>query len=510
MKIEYVSHACLWIDTGDLKIVTDPWIHGPAYCGQWNVFPKPVDTRVLDNCQVVLFSHGHEDHFHPPTVEKLPKQARVFYPYTWYGGIKPYLNELGFRVVTEAPTDKTIRVTPDTALTYVVNNLDSLIVIESNGQILVNVNDALHSYPPKIVDVFVRHVRERWPRIDTVFCGFGGASYFPNTFHCPGKNDAEIAEAREQMFAHAFCHIVHALNPRVAVPFAADFALLRPNQRWINEKRFPRSRIPDYYREIYGNSPDAPQIQVMYPGDVLVDNQLTPHSPYRAKLQTGSLNHLIEDQYKEEIAALEKDHWLTEAEVHVLENALLQNLELRMGVFDPQVLSKIEFSLKVSDIRENPYFTISMKSAAPRVQRCATTSPESILQIEIPSTILRHSFASDWGGDAVTIGYGCEIHVFRPEIIEANLDVICVQLLTRIPSASRHWKREPLRLARYVFSSTINRNWAGQATWNRLRGRHVSAEDYNENMRAWLFRTKCEVCRACDLPMLDEKFAETL
>jgi len=510
MKIEYVSHACLSIDTGDLKIVTDPWLDGPAYCGQWNVFPRPVNTSVVNDCQVVLFSHGHEDHFHPPTVEKLPKLARMFYPYAWYGGIKPYLNELGFLDVTEAPTDKTIRVTPDTAVTYVVNNLDSIIVIESNGQVLVNVNDALHSYPPRIVDVFVQHILERWPRIDTVFCGFGGASYFPNTIHCVGKNDLEIAEAREQIFVHAFCSIVHALNPRVAVPFAADFALLRPNQTWINERRFPRSRIPDYYREIYGDSPDAPQIHAMYPGDILTNNQLMPYSPYRDKLRAGSLNYLIEDQYKQEIAALEKEHWLTDAEVQILEKELLQNLKLRMEMFDPQVLSKIEFSLKVSDIRENPYFIISMKSPAPRVQRGPVPSPDSILQIEIPSSILRHSFASDWGGDAVTIGYGCEINVFRPEIIEANLDVTCVQLLTRIPSASRHWKSEPLRMARFVSSGPITRRWVVQAAWNRLRRQPAFPDDYNEKMRPWLFRTKCEVCRACDLPVLDEKFAETV
>jgi hypothetical protein len=510
MKIEYVSHACLSIDTGDLKIVTDPWIHGAAYCGQWNVFPKPVNTGVLDDCQVVLFSHGHEDHFHPPTVEKLPKLARLFFPYTWYGGIKPYLNELGFRRVTEAATDRTIRVSRDTRVTYVVNNLDSIIVIESGDQVLLNVNDALHSYPPRIVDVFVEHILARWPRIDTVFCGFGGASYFPNTIHCAGKNDLEIAEAREQTFVHAFCRIVHALNPRIAVPFAADFVLLRRGQRWINERRFPRSRIPGYYREIYGDSPDAPQIHVMYPGDVLTNLKLLPYSPYRAKLRAGCLNHLIEDQYKEEIAALKKKHWLSDAEILTLEKELLQNLKLRMGIFDPQVLAKIEFSLKVPDIRERPYFNISTKSVDPRVQRSAAPSAEAILQIEIPSSILRHSFASDWGGDAITIGYGCEINVFRPEVIEANLDVISVQLLTRMPSATRHWRTEPLRFARYALSSTITRSWMTQAAMNRLRKRPAFPDDYNEKMRPWLFRTKCEVCRACDLPLLDEKFAATL
>jgi L-ascorbate metabolism protein UlaG (beta-lactamase superfamily) len=510
MNIEYVCHACLSIDTGDLKIATDPWFHGPAYCGQWNVFPKPVNTAILNDSNVILYSHGHEDHFHPPSLEKLPKTARVFYPYTWYGGVEPYLRELGFQNVTEAHTGKTIRLTPKTSVTYIVNNLDSIVVIECDGSVFVNVNDALHSYPSRIVDVFVQHILKRWPRIDTVFCGFGGASYFPNTIHCAGKNDFEIAEAREQMFAHAFCRIVHDLNPKVAVPFAADFALLRENQQWINQRRFPRSRIPDYYRECFGSSPDGPFIQIMYPGDILLDNELMPRSPYRSQLCAGGVQPLIDEQYEQEMSLLKDEKWITEGEVQAIERDLWQNLKLRMSLFGPETLNQIEFSLKISDIRENPYFIVKMKSSEPSVERSATRSPDSILEIEMSSDILRYSFASEWGGDAVTIGYGCEIQILRKEIIESNLDVACVQLLTRIPSASRHWHNEPLRMARYVLSSPISRGWAAQAAWNRLRGMPASTNDHNDKMRAWLFRTKCEVCRACDLPMLDERFAQTL
>ena len=510
MKVEYIGHACLSVDTGDCKILTDPWLFGSAYCGQWNLFPKPVNPRAAEDCEIVLFSHGHEDHFHPPTIRELPKQARVYYPYMWYGGVQPYLYEMGFRMVTEALTDKTIWLTPDTKVTYVINNQDSIIVIEAGETVLVDINDALHSYPPAVVDIFVEHLRERWPAIDIVFCGFGGASYFPNTIHCEGKNDREIAEAREQLFVHAFCRIAHDLNPKVAVPFAADFALLRPQQRWINEVRFPRSRIAGYYRELYGAVPGGPEILPMYPGDLLVGNQLMPGSPYRRELQSGHLNHLIDSQYEEEIAALEQECWLTEGNIEALEAELLQNLNRRAGLVDSQTLQKIEFSLRVPDIRENPYFVISMKSGAPRIERCGAPGPESILEIEIPSNILRYSFGSDWGGDAITIGYGCDIFVLRPEILAESLDVSCVQLLTRHPRASRHWRREPLRLARYVFSSPINRKWAAQAVWNRLGGEHALPQDYNETMRPWLLRSKCEVCRACDLPMLDEKFAATL
>jgi len=510
MKIEYICHACLSIDTGDLKVATDPWFNGPAYCGQWHIFPKPVNLNVLADRELILLSHGHEDHFHAPSLSSLPKTARVLYPYTWYGGIKPYLKELGFQNVQEAPTHKTIQLTPYSCVTYIVNGLDSIIVIENRGKVFVNINDALHSYPPKIVDVFVRYIRRRWPRIDTVFCGFGGASYFPNTVHCPGKNDVEIAEAREQLFVHAFCRIVHDLQPAVAVPFAADFALLHRGKRWINEVRFPRSRIPDYYREIYGESPNCPRIHAMYPGDLLVDNELLPSSPYRQQLESGSLVPLIDKQYKEEIASLENEKWISQEEAQILEKKLLENLRLRAKRLDPQALSKLEFSLRVPDILEQPFFNINLKSGEPRVQRSAMRSRESILEIEIRSAILRHSFASDWGGDAVTIGYGCELHVFDQRTVEANLDTLCVQLLTRIPAASRHWRNEPLRMTRYVLSSPVNRSWAAQATWNRMRGKPSSANDYNDKMREWLFRTKCEVCRACDLPLLDKNFAETL
>jgi len=510
MKIEYICHACLSVDTGDLKIATDPWFHGPAYCGQWNVFPRPVNTKALDDSQVILLSHGHEDHFHPPSLQTLPKAARVFYPYTWYGGIKPYLNELGFSQAEEAPTHRTISLTSQTVVTYIVNNLDSIMVIESGGKVFVNVNDALHSYPPKIVDVFTRYIRQRWPNIDTVFCGFGGASYFPNMVRCPGKNDREIAEVREQLFVHAFCRIVHDLKPKVAVPFAADFVLLGRNQRWINDARFPRSRVPDYYREVYGDSADAPQIHVMYPGDVLEENELLPLSPYRSQLQAGTLTHLVDQQYQEKIAALDNEKWLSEAEAPTLEKELLENLRRRKDGFHRQILNQLVFSVRVSDIRHNPYLNISMKSSEPQVQRSAFRTSESILEIQIPSPILRHSFASDWGGDAITIGYGCEIHVFQQETVEEGLDTACVQLLTRIPSASRHWRSEPMRMARHVLSSPINRTWATQAARNRIWGKPGASNDYNDKMRQWLFRTKCEVCRACDLPMLDERFAESL
>jgi hypothetical protein len=483
MKIEYICHACLFVDTGDVKIATDPWFNGPAYCNQWHVFPKPVNESILSNADVILVSHGHEDHLHENSLKQLPKRATVFYPYTWFAGTPEYLKSMGFSDVTEARHMRTYYLTPDTSVTYVVNRMDSVMVIESKGEVFVNINDALHSAPPGVVNPFLRELKRRWPNIDTVFCGFGGASYFPNTVHCPGKDDAEIGIAREELFARNFCRIVQELNPKVAVPFAADFALLGPKQRWINNVRFSRLELPAYFKKLYPHSPDRPQIKPMFPGDVLNGAELVRKSPYRSQIQEGNSTALLEEQYRAEILETAKSAAISESEAEILQRALLENLKLRARLFELPILDKVSFTVKVSDIAERPYFNISLPQGQPVVERSSARSASSILELESNTRTLRYSFASEWGGDALTIGYGCEIQVFNQETITSNLDTICVRLLTRHPSSLE--KLEPVRWMRHLLD--------GPAPAREYRENAL-----NEITRETLFRPKCEACRACN------------
>ncbi len=507
MKIEYVGHACLFIDTGDVKVSTDPWFLGSSYCGQWHLFPRPVNSDLLNDSDVILISHGHEDHFHEQSLRALPKAAKVFYPYSWYGGAKQFLEEMGFRDVLETIPEKSYKLTPKTTVTYIANSMDSIMVLESGDKVIVNINDALHSYPAKIIEVFVRALKQRWPRIDTVFSGFGGASHFPNTIHCPGKNDLEIAEAREQLFAHNFCRIVHELKPRVAVPFAADFALLGDKQRWINEVRFPRERLAGYYRELYGED-ETVHIEPLYSGDMLVDEAIVRASPYRTQLNDFGGAGLIDQQYASEIAKKRITSWLSDFDAESLRLKMLANVSSRCHLFDVRMLEQARFAVKVLDVPEDNIFNVSCAGPLPTIERSARPKEEAVLVLETSSQILLHSFGSEWGGDAITIGYGCEIHVFDQQTVKAGVDITCVRLLTRQPQASRHWKVEPIRLARYLLSSQTTRTWVLRAVLNRAS--EYSETRNNDVMREWLFRSKCEVCRACDLPLLDEAFAAKL
>ncbi len=298
MKVTYVSHACLLIDTGTSQIATDPWFDGPAFCDQWNVFPKPIHSDAVAFASVYLISHPHEDHLHEPTLRRLCREPKqVFYPFYWYPETITWLRSLGLGEVIEARSGRSYSVDKNTSVTFIgAPGQNSIIVVEAGGEVFVNVNDALHSESNSLIDLYVAKLKRRWPKIDVVFCGFGGASYYPNALHAPAKNDHEIARLREQLFIHNFCRIVHGLAPRVAIPFAADFVLLAPHQRWINEVRFSREDIPAYYAKHFGQNSQT-SVYAMYPGDRLVNGVLEPSSPYRAQLQNGRLDHLIAEQY---------------------------------------------------------------------------------------------------------------------------------------------------------------------------------------------------------------------
>ena len=495
MKIEYVSHACLLIETSDVRIATDPWWDGAAYCGQWHVFPRPVRESVVHDADVILLSHGHEDHLHAPTLTSLPnKGARVFFPYLWHGGATDYLTELGFKGVTEAVSGKTHRLSPTTTVTYLVNSQDSIIVVESDGEVLVNVNDALHSFEPDVIDLFTREVRRRWPRIDVVFCGFGGASYYPNTIHVADKDDREIARVREQLFAHNFCRIVERLKPKVAVPFAADFVLLAPEQRWVNEVRFPRDRMAEYFAEHFGTDVE---IHDMYPGDRLDKGEFVASSPYREQMRDGALDHLIEEQYREETSRTPAIR-----EETGLGDAITKSLVTRAADFSSERLDGLRYTIRVSDLAGDACFNIRFEGKTPTVTRSATADPEAVVVMTSNIDRLTYCVGSTWGGDVLIIGYGFEIAVADRKFIEDGSCTVAIELLVHHLKPKQEAKRHFLRMSRYLASTWFA---SKEKLLRRLRGSEpIDAIDSEGTVKAdfWLSASAEEIRRRLHLPPL--------
>ncbi len=495
MKIEYISHACLLVDTGDVRIATDPWFAGPAYSQQWYVFPKPVNAEAVESADVIAISHGHEDHFHPKTLRGLVnKTARVFYPYAWFGGAKEFIQSLGFSNVTEAASWRKYSLAKDTSITYVANGHDNIMVIESGQEVLVNVNDALHSEAETTIDFFIEEIGRRWPRIDVLFCGFGGASYFPNMLHVEGKDDRAIGIVREQLFAHNFCRVVAGLKPQIAIPFAADFALLAPAERWINDVRFPRSRIRDYFDRHFANDAREYRIEPMYPGDVLDGVQLKASSPYRARLLNGDLTHLINEQYADEIARKQKPELLSATATEEFANALLQHINARAASLGASQFNALKFCINVSDAGEDGSFNIHFENGAAQLRRAAEPVADSMIVIDAPSRMLRYAMKYEFGGDAIGIGYGADFSLRDRNLAARNLDWVCYQLVTRTPTRKTYLREHPGRVLSFLVRQPPVR------TWRSWRKSASQASDAGHHRSVWLLRDAEELRQMFGLP----------
>lgn len=499
MKIEYVCHACMVIETEDLRIATDPWLDGAVYCGQWHVFPKPVNAAKLDKLDAILVSHGHEDHLHEGTMRTLPKSAKVFYPFSFFGGAKEYIESMGFPDVTEAVTYRKYQISEKTSVTFIINSHDSIMVVESGGRVMINANDALHSSPEKVIDFYVAEIKKKWPKIDTLFCGFGGASYFPNTMHVAGKNDYETSLVREQLFANNFCRVVKGLRPTVAVPFAADFCLLADDQRWINEARFPRSKMADYYREFFSEEGYEPRITDMYSGDILDGDELLAVSPYRAQTQIGELSALIDEQYAGEILQKRQKRFIAEMDAESLTNEVQRNIEKRMTLFPAVKLSRLKFAVLLTDVEERNFYNIAFSNGKASVDRAIEPAEDNLLTMEMSSEVLRYSISSDWGADVISVGYGSEITVSSERSAEVDLESICMNLLACYPTPA-DLKKAPFRTLQFLllnpprFTTSIR----------KLKRFNLESENYDR--KTWLLKRPDEIRERYNLPELSSDF----
>jgi hypothetical protein len=498
MKITYISHATLLIEVEDIKIVTDPWVKGASYCNQWHLFPKPLSPNLISDADYIIYSHGHEDHLNPESLQLVNKNATIFYPYSWYGGTTAFFNEQGFKNINEVVNEKTVHIGDNIKVTYLSNNLDNVIVIESGDTVLVNVNDALPSASASMIDYFIAKIKKRWKKIDYVFSSYGGAAYFPNTVHFAKKNDVEIGETRELFFITNFCKIVSGLNPKMAVPFATDFVLLDDNQRWINKVKFPREKIKEFYATFSTGATNVEIIEA-YPNDYFIGKQFVQSSIYHQKKAEGNLLDTIDVEYKTEIEAKRNPIYLTSDETKLLIEKVKTHILEKQYIIPELVRKKIKFSLKIIDAKNENVLTISFRETNTLFAISNLSDKDVDLLIEIKSKTLAYALDNEWGGDAIIIGYGAEIFIYSEDSVKLEYENYCVRLLSRYPNTKEYLKKEPWRAIKYLLADDVKRN----NLINKTLRNQSKMVDYSDPILGkrdlWLNKSKCDICKACNI-----------
>lgn len=104
MRVTVIAHASVLIEMGAERLLVDP-VFDEVFASGTLCFqpPRAIDADGLSAAATALaITHIHLDHFHPPTLARLPKHLPVIVPP--HGALVEAVRALGFaRVVTLAP-----------------------------------------------------------------------------------------------------------------------------------------------------------------------------------------------------------------------------------------------------------------------------------------------------------------------------------------------------------------------------------------------------------------------
>ena len=81
--IKFLGHACIYIKSDYVSIVTDPWFSKTgAFLHNWHQFPdnSQIDMTWKDELDFVCISHEHQDHFDPLWLKTLNDKVKVIIP----------------------------------------------------------------------------------------------------------------------------------------------------------------------------------------------------------------------------------------------------------------------------------------------------------------------------------------------------------------------------------------------------------------------------------------------
>jgi UDP-MurNAc hydroxylase len=150
MKISFVNHASLIVETGDVVLLCDPWLDGTVFNNGWAlVSPSVLKPEQIARLTHIWFSHEHPDHFSPSTLKSIPEKHRknitVLFQETEDKRVIQFCAKLGFRAVTELEPDHWINLSTSTKVLCNPQRdewqADSWLCLQADNECFLNVND---------------------------------------------------------------------------------------------------------------------------------------------------------------------------------------------------------------------------------------------------------------------------------------------------------------------------------------------------------------------------------
>jgi hypothetical protein len=228
VQLTYLAHACLLVEAGGVRLVTDPWLDGPTYLGAWWHFPAPAVRGRDLGADYVYLTHEHVDHFHEPTLASLPRQTPILIGRFMKPRFRDRLRALGFSDVRELPHGREVSLGPLRVTSYQYRADDTALVIGDGEATVLDLNDCL------LRAGSLQQLLDRHGAPDLLAMSFANAEAYPIVYDF--EDPSERADWDDRSRFDGFLDKVKRIQPRAFVPFASMFCFLSEDLFDLNDR----------------------------------------------------------------------------------------------------------------------------------------------------------------------------------------------------------------------------------------------------------------------------------
>ncbi len=218
-------------------LATDPWLGEGAYFGSWTL-SHPIPQQEKDEilaCQYVWFSHGHPDHLNGDSLAYF-KNAQILLPDHYGKRIYSDLLEQGYQV-SILPNREWVQLSKNIKVFCISDYFqDSILLVDINGHLFVNLNDANDRGWGKTVRSIVNNYKNTYL---LKLSGYGDADMI-NFFTESGERILPDA-AKKRSVGSQLTTYLKLYRCNHVIPFSSFHTYQRADSIWANEYTTPAS-----------------------------------------------------------------------------------------------------------------------------------------------------------------------------------------------------------------------------------------------------------------------------
>ena len=245
VRLWVLSHACLYIEFGDARLLVDPWLAGSCYWRSWWNYPE-VDSTFVKSLKPthIYITHLHWDHYHGPSLRLFEDQNPVILvPKAATSRMKSDMcRDFSFSDVIEIGHGDRYELCQDFGIySYQFNPwiIDSSLVVSVGGRKLFNANDS------KVFGLSLRQIIKNHAPFDFVFRSHSSAVQIPYCIDSFGS--VSIPDRPPAQYAKEFSKFCLKTGARYAIPFASSHVYLRPESLKFNSSYNSPGNLKVYY-----------------------------------------------------------------------------------------------------------------------------------------------------------------------------------------------------------------------------------------------------------------------